>query len=338
MMRPDLLSATHVAFDSFTPDRLTQLGARGIVRSLDNLLLGPISRDPSAHARARAAWWGSSEEWDQLYSSAVRWTPPVVLWVSASTQQRVNFWRACHWLREKGLGYRDIFALRFDAVPLQGEPEEALPPFDCHSSVVDYSDEVLLQRLSEAHPISRTHFNWAVNLWETYTAPDPRPFARTCARGVDGFPELAGAWEFLSSFVPRKNRAGALHLSRFDALLLGVLSDDWQTPVSVFVHKSQSGVELRQLGSCTGDLFFPQRLDEWAQHGAMPAVEHAAGPTPENPMKAAVFRITERGRELRDKGLARITDGPELPFAGTVAYSSHAPWVLLEDGRLDRLP
>ena len=40
---------------------------------------------------------------------------------------------------------------------------------------------------------------------------------------------------------------------------------------------------------------------------------------------------------LREQGLARLTDAPELPLAGTAAYAAAQPWVLLEDGRLARL-
>jgi len=87
-----------------------------------------------------------------------------------------------------------------------------------------------------------------------------------------------------------------------------------------------------QLICCTGDLFIPKRLDQWATHSPTPAVERAPGPKPETAMLAHVYRITEHGQRLRDRGLAQLADAPPLPMAGTVAYAS--PWVLRPDGTL----
>src|SRR5262249_38457472 len=112
---PALLSATHVAFDAFTTERLLQLGATNVVRASDCLLIGPSHRDALEHTRARQAWWNSSEEWDRLYSPEVRWEPPVVVWVSASIVERVNLWRTCSWLRHLGIATRDVRILEFDA-------------------------------------------------------------------------------------------------------------------------------------------------------------------------------------------------------------------------------
>jgi hypothetical protein len=119
---------------------------------------------------------------------------------------------------------------------------------------------------------------------------------------------------------------------------LTILSGEWRTPVAVFAHKSKPGVELRQLLSCTGDLFLPDRLDQWAVHGSSAAVERAPGTTqPDNPMLSSVYRLFERGIQLREAGLSQLTDAPALPIGGTEAYASGAPWVVLEDDRLVRL-
>lgn len=120
--------ATHVAFDSFTTERLLQLGATDPVRASDNLLIGPCRRDPAEHERVREAWWSSSEKWDRLYSPEVRWKTPVVLWVSASISQRVNLWRACHWLRQKGNRYSGRLIVEVDPLPPPKAPEEPMPP------------------------------------------------------------------------------------------------------------------------------------------------------------------------------------------------------------------
>jgi hypothetical protein len=262
----------------------------------------------------------------------------VVVWVSASIVQRVNLWRTCSWLRHLGIATRDVHILEFEAMPPPSMPEEPMPSFECTISVANYPDTVLLEHLARARPFSLARYDRAVNLWDKYTDENPSRFVRSCLRGVKGFQELAPLWRFLSCLFPRRTPEGALRLSRFDELILTILSGEWQTPVAVFVHKSEPGVELRQLLSCIGDLFLPERLDQWANHGSNAAVERAVGPKPPDyPMLSSVYRISERGIQLREAGLEQLTDAPTLPIAGTEAYASGAPWVLLEDGRLDRL-
>ena len=333
-----LTSATHVTLEAATTERISTLGATNVVRASDRLIIGPNRRDALEHARARKAWWNSSEEWDRLYSPEACWETPVVVWVSASIVERVNLWRVCSWLRHVGIATRDVLVLEFDATPRPQFPEEPFPSFECTASVAHHPDKVLLQRFARARPFSPERYNRAVRLWSRYTDKDPSRFVSSCLRGVKGFPELAPLWTFLSCLFPRRTPEGALRLSRFDELLLTILSEEWQMPVDVFAHKSQAGVELRQLLSCTGDGFLLDRLDQWAAHGSILAVERAPGPrSPDYPMMCSVYRLTERGAQLRETGLEQLTDAPALPVAGTEAYASGAPWVLLEDGRLVRL-
>ncbi|WP_437675807.1 hypothetical protein [Sorangium sp. So ce131] len=337
---PTLHNATHVAFDTPTAEQLLRMGASSIVLASDCLIIGPSRQNAEEHARAREMFWASPEKFDMLYSSGVCWKPPVVLWASSSVYERVNLWRACSWLCQLGIACGDVFVLEFEPLPLAGVPEEPMPPFDCSSSVSDYPDDVLLERLDNAQPWPREGYEHAIRLWDSYVDENPLLFVESCVRGVEGFPELAPLWTLLSCFFPRRTTEGVLRLSRFDELLLTILPMEWQTPVAVFAHKSQSGVELRQLIYCTGDLFLPRRLEHWADHDASVAVERAPGPKPPNagyPMLSEVYRLTERGKQLRDKGLDRLTDAPSLPIAGTEAYSASAPWVLLEDGQLARL-
>jgi hypothetical protein len=258
--------------------------------------------------------------------------------VSASIVERVNLWRTCSWLRHLGIATRDVRILEFDAVAPSGMPEEPMPSFDCTASVADHPDKVLLEHLARARPFSQARYDLAVSLWDRYTDKDPSPFVRSCLRGVKGFNELAPLWRFLSCLFPRRTPEGALRLSRFDELLLTILSTEWQTPVAVFVHQSQAGEELQQLLSCTGDLFLGDRLEQWANHGSIAAVERAPGPKPpEYSGLSHVYRITERGMRLREAGIEQLADAPALPMAGTEAYAPKAPWVVLADGQLARL-
>jgi len=322
---PAIGFATHVVFDPFMPERLSALGAANAVCACDALIVGPSCRDAVQHARARAAWWGSPDESDQLYSPDIRWAPPVIVWTSANLLDRVNLWRTCSWLRHRCISHRDVLVIAFDPAP----GVSSAPRPRCSESVADQSDELLLERLNRASPWRPARYDRAVALWEKYADANPERFARACRRGVEGFPELVSLWEMLSAFFPRKAHDGTLRLSRFDELLLTVLSGEWQTPAAMFVHAS-----LREVVSCTGDLFLPRRLDDWVGHGPAPAVERASGPKSHTPMLSSVYRLTERGMRLRAEGLTQVAEAPRLPVAGTTAYAPEAPWVLLDDGRL----
>ncbi|WP_437953219.1 hypothetical protein WME98_22895 [Sorangium sp. So ce296] len=348
-----LLDATHVTFDTPAAERLVQLGATNIVRAHEHLIIGPCRPGAAEHVRTREDWSSSCEEcsdrgddgekWDQLYSPDLRWEPPVVMWTTESLDDRVNLWRTCSYLRSLGIRSNDVLIVEFERVhgTMKRFPEPPrIPPFDCTGSVAHHPDEVLLDRLGKARPWPVERYERAVRLWESYADENPLSFVESCISGVEGFPELASLWALLSCFFPRKTAGGALRLSRYDDLLLTILSvEEWQTPVKVICNKSQLGLYLRDLMSCTGDLFLGDRLAQWAKHDVSAAVERAPGPKPPNagyPLLSTVYRLTERGERLRDEGLDELTDAPSLPIAGTEAYSASAPWVLLDDGRLAR--
>ncbi|HTN91395.1 MAG TPA: hypothetical protein VL242_47330 [Sorangium sp.] len=254
----------------------------------------------------------------------------------------MNLWRTCSWLRDLRIPCSDVLVVEFE--PVYGtakrfsEPTR-IPPFDCCGSVAHHPDPVLLDRLHKASAWPAERHDRAVRLWESYVDENPLPFVESCARGVEGFRELNHLWGLLSCFFPRRTAEGALYLSRYDELILTILSlEEWQTPLRVNSHESQLGLDLLDLVSCTGDLFLGDRLAQWAKHDSIAAVERAPGPKPPGyPMLSKVYRLTDRGMRLRDRGLDQLADAPSLPIAGTEAYSASAPCVLLEDGRLARL-
>jgi hypothetical protein len=320
-------------------ERLLKIGATNVVPAFDTLIIGPCRRDPAEHARARPVWWHSTEEFDKLYKPEIRWEPPVVIWVSSSISERVNLWRACSWLRHLGIATRDVLILEFDPTPptCDPDPEEPPPLFDSISSVAHHPDDVLLERLKTARPWPRARYDRAVRLWDQYVDADPSRFVRSCFQSIEGFPELAPLWTCLSGFFPRRSGGGTLRLSRFDQLLLTVLSDEWLTPLKVYIDDSQAGEELYQWFSATGDLFTEYRLAEWARHHGG-AVERAPGPKPpDHLMMGSVYRLTDTGRRLRDEGLQQLSDAPGMPIMGIEAYAPSSPWVLAEGGQLVRL-
>jgi hypothetical protein len=334
---PALRSGTHVAFDVATGESLVELGATNLVRASANFTMGPSRRNIPEHIRVREAWYGHPDTWDHLYSTEVRWEAPVVLWVSPGIADRLNLWRTCNWLRDRGIPRRDVLVVEVGPAPRGPRAVPRSGQFDWHHSVSDHSGTALLEHLPAARPWPRERYDRAVKLWEQYVDADPRRFVRSCLGGVRGFPELGRVWGLISRFFPRMSAGRTLRLSRFDELLLSALSMEWKTPVKVFV--ADLGEEWEELVSCTGDLGMAERLAYWARHDAGSAVERAPGPRPaetHGPMTSSVYRLTERGMQLR-AALPRLVDAPRLPVAGTEAYAPGAPWVVLDDGKLARL-
>lgn len=334
MNQPTMASATHVVFDPSVSERLEKLGAVNVVCAGDATLVGPSRRSAGEHARVREAWWGMADDGDRLHALDIRWEPAIVLWASRSPRDRVNLWRACARLRQARIPPGGVFIIELGPKGWNGEGPP--PRVECSESVADHPDEVLSERLRRSRAVRPARYDRAVSLWDKYADSDLGRFARACARGVRGFPELASVWAVLSAFFPRRTPEGRLRPSRFDELLLGLLSDEWQTPTALFLHESRAGDALRELVSCTGDFFIPKRLDDWVNVGRAASVERAVGPRAETPMLSSTYRITEHGVRLRTEGLAHLTDAPRLLVAGTTAYAAEPPWLVLDDGTLVR--
>lgn len=190
----DIASATHAVFESRVADRIASLGATNVVVDSDCLLVGPSRVGTSEHALARQAWWGS---FVGPIGADSKIGLVVVVWVSSTNlRERVGLWRVCSRLRERGIPRKDIVVVELDP-PFRGldTRESAVPTWCSVSELV-----TLPARLSEARPWPGERYRRAVRLWSQYTAADPRPLAHSCARGVEGFPELAPIWALFSSF------------------------------------------------------------------------------------------------------------------------------------------
>ena len=332
---PTLGSGTHVAFDTPGADHLFELGATNLVRVCDSPAVGPNRRDALEHTQMRNMWFHSTETWDHLCSADVRWETPVIVWETPSLRDRLNLWRTCSWLRDKGISRRDILIIDLPPTPPSPDAPPRTEPFQCDDSVFDHSKDAILAHLARARSWTRERYDQAVALWEQFVDPDPRPFARRCRRGIQGFPELGSVWAFLSRFFPRLSRERSLHLCRYDELLLQALSARWKTPVKVWV--SDTIQDHYDFIFCVGDVTVNNRLMAWAEHDAGAAVERAPGPRgPDRPMLASVYRLTKHGKQLR-VALSDLADAPRLPVGGAEAYAPETPWVLRHDGQLARL-
>ena len=331
---PALRGVTHVVFDDPGAEHLLAVGASNVVRAFTALGVGPSRQDVVEHARVRRAWFDEEQKYDHLYSAEIRWEAPVVVWATPCLHDRLNLWRTCRWLRGRGIGRRAVFIVDLPPTPRGPSAPPRAEPFACNDSVFHHSEGALRAHLAAARPWPRERYDEAVRLWEQYVAPDPRRFARRCLQGVRGFPELGPTWAFLSRFFPRLSREGTLRVSRYDEILLRALSAEWKTPVKLYVGDAIQ--QHQEFFSCSGDVGMVDRLAAWAEHGGSLAVERA--PVPVDPglvMRSHVYRITERGMQLRAE-LPQLADAPRLPVGGAEAYAPEAPWVLLDDGRLAR--
>jgi hypothetical protein len=304
-----------------------------VVQAFDPVGVGPSRRDVVDHARVRSTWFGSTEIWDQLYSADVRWETPVVVWVTPNLHDRLNLWRTCTWLRDGGVPRRDVLIIDLPPTPRGPGARPRSDPFECVESG-RHPRETLQAHLARARGWPRERYDEAVKLWEQFVDPDPRRFARRCLGGVRGFPELGVVWAFLSRFFPRLTAGKELRLSYYDELLLRALTPEWQTPVKVYI--SNTIQERREFMSCAGDVTMERRLAVWAAHDASPAVERAVGPKPGSTLQSSIYRLTERGMELRER-LPQLAVAPRLLVGGAEAYAPEAPWMLLDDGRLVRM-
>jgi hypothetical protein len=329
-------SGTHVAFDTPGADHLLEFGTTNVVCASDLLGVGPSRLDVAEHVRARQAWFHSTETDDHLYSTEVRWETPVVLWVTSCLHDRLNLWRTCSWLRDKGISRRDILIIDLPSPPWNPDAAASrMELFECHNSVFYQSKDAIQAHLAAACSWPRERYDWAVRLWKQFVDPDPRLFAQLCPLGAPGFPELGSLWVFFSRFFPRMMSAErSLHLSRYDELLLRALSPRWRTPVKVYT--SDMIQQYWEFFGCAAALSMAERLAAWAEHGAQPAVERAPGPRPDRPSLSSVYRLNKRGKQLRVE-LADLADAPRLPVGGAEVYAPEAPWVLRDDGRLIRL-
>jgi hypothetical protein len=333
---PTLGSGTHVAFDIAGADLLLRFGAANVVRACSRLVAGPSRRNVSEHTQARLRWFHDTNRWEHLYSTEVRWETPIVVWVTSCLDDRLNRWRTCSWLYDKGIPRRDILIIDIPPRPPSPVAAPRTEPFECHDSAFYQSSKDAIQaHLAAARSWPRERYEQAVALWEQFVDQDPRLFARRCRRGVPGFPELGSIWAFFSRFFPRMSAERSLHLSRYDELLLRALSARWQTPMKMYIGETLQ--QHSEFFGCVGDLAMAHRLAAWAEHGARPAVDRAPGPrATENLMKASVYRLTKHGRQLQT-ALHGLTDAPRLPVGGAEVYAPEAPWVLRYDGRLVRL-
>jgi hypothetical protein len=349
---PAVGSGTHVTFDldeheaglTLNPelpgaDYRLKLGLTNIVHAYDALVVGPSRRDALEHARARQVWAGDIKQYDHLYDADVRWETPVVVWATPRLHDRLNLWRTCSWLRERGIPRREVLVIDLPPSPRGPGAAPRSEPFECRGSVFHHTYAALQAHLAAARPWSRRRYDQAVKLWEDYVDPDPRHFARRCLRGIEGFPDVGPTWAFFSRFFPRMGAERTLRLSRYDELLLtGGLSAEWKTPVKVWRHIHELSDPSWELMSCAGDVYMTHRLAAWASHDAGSAVERAPSTQPDHHsrMLSSVYRLTERGVELR-AGLPQLADAPRLPIGGAEAYAPETPWVLLDDGRLVRM-
>ena len=331
---PTVGSGTHVAFDGPGADHLLKLGATNVVCAWSRPTTGPSRLDVQEHIQTQNIWFRSSETLDHLYDENVRWETPVIVWTSPCINDRLNLWRTCSWLRDKGVSHRDILIIDIPPRPPNPDAVPRIEPFDSADSLFYQSKEAIEAHLAAARSWSRERYDNAIMLWEKFVAPDPRPFFWCCRNGVREFHEVGFIWSFFSRLFPRLNPGRVLHLSRYDEILLQALSARWKTPVKVYI--SDTIQQYWEFFSCVGDLGMANRLAAWAKHDAGAAVERAPGPRPDHPMWSSVYRLTKHGRELHER-LSDLADAPRLPVGGAEAYAPEAPWVLRYDGRLARL-
>jgi hypothetical protein len=172
----------------------------------------------------------------------------------------------------------------------------------------------------------------AATLWHLWCRRSPVAFSRFCASGSMFHPQLANLGRYHAGLFPREVGHGLL-LSRFDELLLRQLSQEWLSPVKVFVGAINAGSELEAWISHMGDLYVARRLNDWYRHTQGRVVErrNAHHPRPSE-MTRWSFRWRAGGEKILGS-LSSVQAAPPVSIGGATAYDPDHVWVCRFDLR-----
>jgi hypothetical protein len=163
-------------------------------------------------------------------------------------------------------------------------------------------------------------------LWKLWCRRSPTAFSRFCAAGSRLHPLISDLSRFHAGFFPRLS-GDRLLLARFDELLLQMLSQEWSTPVQVYVKAMNTDSELDAWISHTGDLYVMARLHAWFHHTKGRIVERRQEYHPRgSEMLQWSFRWHPGGEAILE-ALPSLDVGPPVEIGGAVAYDPDHPWV-----------
>jgi hypothetical protein len=315
--------AVYVAIGRVAGAALAKVASPVVVED-DNLLLGPSRVDLKHHRAARVRYWGGQPSADLNEELARSEGPPLCVALPPAPGGLMSLCRICASGVDRG---RAVFVVNLSPDAAETFPQGLGPG----RAIVLNVEDALLRKPPVAQ-CSKLETALAATLWETWCRRSPIAFSRFCASGSKFHPQLANLGRYHAGLFPRRVGHGLL-LSRFDELLLRQLSQDWLSPVKVFVNAINAGSELDAWFSHMGDLYVAKRLNDWYRHTRGRIVErrNAHHPRPSE-MTRWSFRWHAGSEEIL-LALPSVQAAPPVSIGGATAYDPDRVWVCHFDAR-----
>lgn len=307
----------HVAIGGIAGEEIAKVASPVVVAD-DGILLGPASVGPKHHRVARAQYWGSEPSFE-LNEELVRGAgPPFCVWLPPTLHGLLSLGQICSVALKRE---RAVFVVALASVPSRAFPQGLDPAPQVYLDVAS-----ILHRPPPATRWSKRETTSAAALWRLWCRRSPAGFSKLCAAGQEQDPQLADLGRYHAGIFPRYVGRRLL-LSRSDELLLRQLSQDWLTPVKVFVNAIKAESKLDAWISHLGDLYVAERLLEWSRHTRNRIVERQKEHPPRpSEMKRWSFRWRKGAESILD-ALPSLRAAPPVSIGGAVAYDPEHPWV-----------
>jgi hypothetical protein len=250
------------------------------------------------------------------------------LWTAPSLPNRLTFWWVLDAVRRARLD-----RARFWIGEPRLSPEDTLPDFNSSMTLGSYPARTFTAAFAELRPLDARTARVGAALWRHFASSSPKGFDRACRDNSLVFADLLVTTEAYGPFFPRVTGLSQvrLRLSEGDQLLLDALEvGAWLRPVDVM----RKDFRIIEYFLPFGELFFLQRLQEWAGHSpAEPALLARREPRGPNDFTNVAYRLTHSGDRLRRRGLRRPQEAPPLFVGGCRLYTGSPTWVRRQRGR-----
>lgn len=297
-------TATHLVLGDASAEKLRRAGVKSIVVLRDLLSVGRSHAQPASHRAARMAQWGIDEraaqegvlDRDRFAAVLARIHDPIVLWTSPTWPSRLYEWATIDWLAT--LDARSVTRAEID----RHFPAEAITAaFEART------------QLGEAR------LECARGLWAAFVQTSPLAFDALRRSHSAVYLDLRITCEGFGATFPRRVD-GRLTLSYLDELLLVGIGDTWSTRDAIFLGSRRQEVLDGPLG-WFGDTNLFARLAQLHRHGVIERDGES-------------YRLSSRGRRLRDEGTTNVADFAPLDLGGFRINDPASPYVreAYEDG------
>lgn len=310
-------SMVHVAIGTVAGMDLAK-GVSPVLVNNDNLLFGPSSIGLKRNRVVRAQYWGGEPSFELNEELARGAGPPLCVWLPPTPHGFLSLFQICAVALKRE---RTVFVVDLAPVipaPLPQGPDPAPAPY------VDVAK--ILPHPPPAAKWSKREMESAATLWRLWCRRSPVGFSKLCASEDEQNPARANLGRYHAGNFPRYVDRRLL-LSRFDELLLRQLSQEWISPVKVYVNAVNAEAGLYAWLSHMGDLCVVERLLEWSRHTRGRIVERQKEPLVRpSAMKRWSFRWASGAESILD-ALPSLRAAPPVSIGGAVAYDPEHPWV-----------